>query len=166
MVLMQRLNRIRTIRRDEDGASAIEFALVAPILVFSLLAMVDMGRAVFEKIAIDQSLRAGFEAAMIDPGKERVETIIADAAGPMFNVTFPADAQSSTVSGGADKSLRVTVNRFCACPSAVKTSVSCTVRCTPTTFPYAFYDLDAEKNFSGMLLPRFSLSSHLEVQVR
>ena len=159
----------RLLRRNEDGASATEFALLAPLLVFSFLAMVDVGRAVFEKIAIDQSLRAGFEAAMIDPGEAQVASIIADAAGEMFKVTFPADTQTDADNGyetGTSNTLKVSVDRYCACPTAVETALSCTTRCTATTFPYAFYAMDAEKHFEGVLLPRFDLSSELEVQVR
>lgn len=160
----------RTLRRDEGGASATEFALLAPILVFSFLAMVDIGRAVFEKIAIDQSLRAGFEAAMSDPGEATVNDIVADAAGEMFKVKSSrgtgGQGENSGYQSGSTDTLSISVRRYCACPKDLETSISCSTRCTATTFPYAFYAMDAWKHFDGVLLPRFGLSGEIKVQVR
>jgi Flp pilus assembly protein TadG len=51
------LSRVR--RLGEDGVSAVEFALIAPILFLSLLAMVDVGFAIHERMTIDHVLRAG-----------------------------------------------------------------------------------------------------------
>ncbi|HEX7884693.1 MAG TPA: TadE/TadG family type IV pilus assembly protein [Phenylobacterium sp.] len=63
--------RARTFRRDERGAAAIEFALVAPLLFFTLLSLIELG--VLGMISV------GLDNAVIDAAR-RIRTGRADAA--------------------------------------------------------------------------------------
>ena len=149
---------------EENGASAIEFALVAPVLVLACLATVDVGLAIGQKMDIDQTLRAASEGAMLDLGRDEVQDLAEAIA-----------AENSTVasSGGGDGSapaatdLEVTVDRFCACPESASTAVDCdSDSCADSKTPYVFYRLTAEKEFASLFLPTIPISGSLLVQVK
>ena len=58
--------------KDGLGVAAVEFALVAPILAFSLIAMVDIGEAVYVKYDVERKLRLTIEGVLRygdDPAK-------------------------------------------------------------------------------------------------
>lgn len=56
----------RRILPDERGVVSIEFALVTPILMLIILAMVDFGLAFREKMEAETAARAGLQYAIYD----------------------------------------------------------------------------------------------------
>jgi Flp pilus assembly protein TadG len=52
-----RMTRFRTFARRSDGASAIEFALVCPVLLLLLLGAIDFGMVVFAKNVTQDAAR-------------------------------------------------------------------------------------------------------------
>ena len=154
----------RTIGRDECGASAVEFALFAPILVAVCLSTVDLGFAISERMALDHSLRIGAASAMTDPGEETVQAVIEDTAGKNFTVASSTEEDGDTYTADSNP-ITISATRFCACPSAKGTAVSCTGTCSGAE-PLAFYRLNASSEYAGILLPEFNLSATLEVQVK
>ena len=149
--------------RDECGASAIEFALLAPLLVMACLATVDVGMAISERMNIDSVLRTGSEGAMVDLGEDEVEALVEDSASQSFNVAPDADGDIGT---GSPTDLDVTVDRFCSCPGTSNAPVDCeTGSCAGSVEPYLFYRLTAEKTYEPMILPEFGLRGSMLVQV-
>jgi pilus assembly protein CpaE len=145
-------------RLGEDGVSAVEFALVAPVLFFSLLAMVDLGLAIYERMTIDHVLRAGAQAAMEDPGPVRVlEVLTATAA-----TNFPLAGE--TEPDGTNAPIFTVGYPVCACADGVP--VACSTTCPGPTATSVYYRLSSAKNYDGMILPRISLGPAVEVQVR
>lgn len=63
--------RARSLRRDESGATAVEFAFVAPVLFFALLSLVEMGMLGMMITSVD--------AAVLDASR-RIRTGRDDAA--------------------------------------------------------------------------------------
>src|SRR6478736_7021675 len=51
--------------RTERGASAVEFAIVLPVLFLLIAAIVDFGRAYFYQIQLANSAREGARAAAV-----------------------------------------------------------------------------------------------------
>ncbi|HEY4690793.1 MAG TPA: TadE/TadG family type IV pilus assembly protein [Anaerolineae bacterium] len=51
---------------DSKGQGLVEFALVLPIIVLSIFAILDMGRAVYAFSTISNSARAGARVAIVD----------------------------------------------------------------------------------------------------
>jgi Flp pilus assembly protein TadG len=47
--------------RSESGATAVEFALIAPVLIFFLLGLVDVGRYTYYGILASHAARAGVQ---------------------------------------------------------------------------------------------------------
>ncbi|HWT30188.1 MAG TPA: TadE/TadG family type IV pilus assembly protein, partial [Propylenella sp.] len=120
MALRTRSSLLRSWRRataDERGASAVEFALVPPVLVVACLATVDLGMAISQKMDVDQSLRAASQGAMLDLGEDEVEDLAKAVAAE--NSTIAPD------SGAAATDLDIAVDRFCACPESVSAAVDC-----------------------------------------
>nr|WP_163267043.1 AAA family ATPase [Chelativorans alearense] len=144
---------------SESGVSAVEFALVAPVLAFSLVAMADVGLALHERMAIDHALRAGAQAAMSDPGE-----------GEVYKVMQASLGQTGAPAGIAFDM----VKRYCACPEEADISPvdapACTASCVSSASPFVFYRLEASKTYDAMSLPEiladFRLSSSAQIQVQ
>jgi pilus assembly protein CpaE len=141
-------------RLGEDGVSAVEFALFAPILFIALLAMVDVGFAIYERMTLDHVLRAGAQEAMNDPGKARVLAVLNATAAQSF---LPADVPIFKVND--------LYNPRCECPENKGVNVNCTKTCSGSTETYIFYNLEGEKTYDGIFMP-IDLAAAVEVQVR
>lgn len=148
------------LKKSEAGVSAVEFALIAPVLALSLVAMADVGLAITERMTIDHVLRAGAQAAMADPGPIQVDKVLqstlAQSARPA-NVTLAP------------------VKRYCACPENADVTPAAAPECGKTPCASSapqlvYYRLEAAKSYQPMSLPEalppFQLSSSMQVQVR
>lgn len=136
--------------RGEHGTSATEFALFAPIIIFSGLAMADMGIALYQRMSLDYVVRAGAKAAMSDPGEPTVLKVLQGSAKQNF----------------ANDPLELSVERYCACGEDRSASTDCTNLCPGPAAPFVYYRMDAAKDYSGVLLPKLDLRRQLEVQTR
>lgn len=148
----------RSLLRDDSGLSAVEFALLAPVLAFALVASVDLGRAQYERMTIDHAVRAGAQRATADPGQTAILATTSATASKNFTVSA-----SSTVSATA---LTLDVQRFCTCPESTGVSVACTATCAAAAPTFIFYRISGAKKYSGMILPTISIGAAAQVQVR
>jgi len=100
----------RRFRRDETGASAVEFAVTLPILVAMMVAMSDLGLAVNEKMRLTSAVRAGTQSGY----------------GNVGNTAAIIQAVKDA-SGESTAALTVTATTSCACAdgSAVACDGSC-----------------------------------------
>jgi Flp pilus assembly protein TadG len=64
----------------ERGSSAVEFALLLPILLFVLLALVQVGVLARDAIVLTQAARAGAREASVQSSTDAVEQAARDAA--------------------------------------------------------------------------------------
>ncbi|MBQ2262942.1 MAG: pilus assembly protein [Loktanella sp.] len=151
--------RNRGIIHDEAGVSAVEFALFAPMLVFSLLAMVDLGFAISERMTIGHILRAGAQEAIKHTGTEAVDGVLRKTATGVMPVAGP-DAN------GDETSLALRVRMICSCAAAPAVEVACATTCPGDQPTQIFYALSGSKTYSGLILPQFSQTKSLQVQVR
>lgn len=84
--------RLRSLARDERGASIIEMAMAAPVLATLLIGMVDISRAYAAKLQLEQAAQRSIEKVMqYQTGASTYSTLYteaADAAGvPVADVT-------------------------------------------------------------------------------
>jgi Flp pilus assembly protein TadG len=99
-------------RRDERGAALLEFALVMPVFVFILYALIAFGMAVSTKHNITNAASEGARAAIGAPdyttaksqATSRVTTVLGAANG-RYTVTMPASATAC----GTHSCIEVTV---------------------------------------------------------
>lgn len=145
--------------REEKGVSAVEFALLGPMLIFGLLAMVDLGLALTERMTIGHILRAGAQGATQDAGIASIDNVLRATAAKNMTV-----AKAGTI--GDDTTLGLDVRRICSCAAQPTVAVACSTTCAGETPTQIFYVLSANKTYSGLFLPRLSQAKVLQVQVR
>lgn len=131
---------------EEQGASAIEFALLAPVLLIALMGTVDVGRALTQQMALGSILRTGAQSAIAGGEVSAVNRILLAAKD--------------------DGSVSVNVAQMCACPESPQAAVACSTTCAGPGPTAIYYSLTAEKEFSGLFMPRRTLRQSLQVQIR
>lgn len=75
--------RTSTTARDERGASAVEFALVMPVLLLIIGAIFNFGLAFSQKLALDNAVRETARSAAVNTGKTQAQ--LAAAGVTTFN---------------------------------------------------------------------------------
>ena len=155
-------SRAGRVRRCEDGVSTVEFALVVPVLAFSLLAAVDLGVALSERISMGHVVRSGAQVAMEDPGVADVKAAMTIAANQNFHTTADDPGTINT----EYQPLALNADRYCACPDQPDVAVDCSNVCTGTVPTYIYYRVGVEKQFAGVLGKGFPMSASAQVQVR
>ena len=146
--------RTRNLAGNESGVSAIEFALVAPLILFSLLAMADVGFAVRDRIALDHLLRSGGQVAMRDSGVDAVRNALEKSAC-RAGETFPDDCSDLD-------NISFVVESYFECSCATD-DLNCTGTCEQ---PQKFYKLSAEKTYTGIFKLNIDFNPSVLVQVR
>ena len=86
----------------QRGSSAVEFALVLPLVLLLLLALVQVGVLALDQLVLTQASRAGAREAAVDPSAAAVDEAVRDAAvgldGNRLHVEIArADEQGSPV---------------------------------------------------------------------
>lgn len=133
--------RLKSLRRD-DGVAAVEFAILAPVLVSSLLLMADVGLAISQKMEMDSVLRTVAQISMTDPG------------------LVAAQSALDSLAAGAPFVAQATLH--CACPAGG----ACTEPCTGSS-DHVSYVLTASGPYASMITPfRLDLQSRIEVRVK
>jgi Flp pilus assembly protein TadG len=99
---------LRRLRRRDRGQALVEFALVAPILLFLLLGIVDMARAWNSFQVLTDAGREGTRRSVVDNGStvQEVRDVIKQAAARAGLVVTDADI---TVAEGAGRGDPTTV---------------------------------------------------------
>ncbi len=77
-----RLKRL-DIKKNEKGASAVEFALILPILVLLIFGIVEFGIAFNNYITITHAAREGARLAAVDFNNPDLKAIIVERAYPV-----------------------------------------------------------------------------------
>ncbi|TGQ31062.1 TadE family protein [Mesorhizobium sp. M00.F.Ca.ET.216.01.1.1] len=153
--------KFRDWRRSEEGVSAVEFALIAPVLGAALIAAVDVGLALYQRMTIDHVLRAGAQAAMSDPGADQVLKVLQSTASKNFP---PVGAEPSALTFDPPPV------RYCACPENANVDPAaaplCSTTCANSAPTFIYYRMAAQKTYDSMFIPEFPLSSTMQVQIR
>jgi len=92
--------RLRSLRANQRGAAAIEFAIIAPVFFALLLSAVDVGRYMWTlntmQYAIDEAVRAGAVQELTD---NQIEDRVIEALLPVSStpITVSVDSGSDSV---------------------------------------------------------------------
>lgn len=82
---------LRRLAAQESGASAVEFALILPILVALLIGTIDLGRMAWTKMEVQAAARAGANYALVNASKgfdpDKTAAAVTNATG--LAVTLP-----------------------------------------------------------------------------
>jgi pilus assembly protein CpaE len=145
---------LRALLRCTLGVSAVEFAILSPLLVLGAFGMADTGMAVYERMMINQVLRAGAQPALQGANETVVRTVLEQTAAENFTV---AEGEAT------GDELALDVETSCACPGDAVPGAGCATVCESGSAAFRFYRLSASKTFQGVMLPAFTLSGSLEV---
>ncbi len=97
------------LKRDARGTIAVEFALIAPVLIFMTMGVADYGRAMTQRSQLDAAARAGLQVLLRN-----------------FNDVNGARTAAQGMAAGAS----VTATVVCVCPNGA--TISCTSGNCPT----------------------------------
>lgn len=130
---------------DRSGGAAVEMALMAPVLIASLLAMADLGMTIYGRLDMQTAVRAGLQYVMAGGGDLDVaEEIVLQAWQDP-----PSDA-----------SVRAT--RFCLCGEA---EAACSSQCPDSSRPKPHTRISASATL-GMFLFSTRVASEEAARVR
>jgi Flp pilus assembly protein TadG len=89
-------------RSGERGATAVEFALVAPVFLLFVLGIMDLGRLFYIKNIMQYAVEQAARYVMVNPtiSQTALETYAENQAATLFSeITFTADAPGTDVVG-------------------------------------------------------------------
>jgi Flp pilus assembly protein TadG len=132
----------RALRRfgaETRGGVAVEFGILASMLVPALVVAFDLGFLLRERVAMEHSIRAGIFAAM---GSGSTQTSVETA------IQTALEGQDST-----RVSLEsLSVVETCFCPDAPDQEVSCTASCAPDVV-FGAYTISLALSYDSILMP-------------
>jgi Flp pilus assembly protein TadG len=112
-------------RRRDRGASAVEFALILPVFVLIIAAIVDFGFIFAQQVSLNNAARDASRTGVVKPlagNPRQCQQVVTDARGAMTNTL----GLSSTTA----VSVNVAGNKTCNAPAG-----STTVSGSPTEYP-------------------------------
>ncbi len=129
-----------------QGAAAVEFALLVPVLLVIGMALIDLGMAVFNKMELMSAVRTGAQVALMD-SSNTTEIV-------------------SAVTNSTDLSPTIITTPFCECSDG--TPIGCGGSCTSPLIKRTFMTISATQSFTPItprLIPGFMESFSLSGQV-
>ncbi len=131
--------------RCTRGAAVIEFALLAPVLLLMVVAAIDFGTFIHQKMQLQSAARAGAQFAI------QSDATVSDTAGILNAAQLASELDFTGVT--------TTTTQFCACSDgvefAVDTSGNCTADCALGENP----GLYVRVNVTGDFAPLFPIKA-------
>jgi Flp pilus assembly protein TadG len=117
------------------GAAAIEFAIVVPILILTMIGVVDFGVGYYRKMQVQDAAQIGAQYAMRHGfDTAAIQNAIANATSFTGITASPAPTE------------------YCGCPSSSGVAaVSCTATCTGGTTPGTYMTVSAQGTYTTIL---------------
>lgn len=105
------------LRRDQRGAAAVEFAMIAPIFFGLLIGIIDVGRYMWTlntiQYAIDQGVRAGVVQQLSDQDvTDLVKNSLAGLKAGAIDVDVTDNGASLTVAAATDYAFLFPISMF------------------------------------------------------
>ena len=129
------LRRITGALRDGRGASAVEFALGAPLLAAILTVLVDFGFGFYEKMQVEIAAQAGAQYALLYGwNSTNIQSAVTNAT-PLSGLTAsPAPSQS------------------CGCPNGTAiASASCGTNCSNGQAAGTYVTVNAQATYTPLI---------------
>ena len=130
------IERRKGFRAADGGASAVEFAMVAPFLCALLLGMIDVGQALWYKSRIVNAAQAGAQYAILKGfNAAAIQNAVTGATGLASIQATPAPTQS------------------CGCPDATLgvVAASCAATCSDGSTPATYVNVSAQASYTWLV---------------
>jgi Flp pilus assembly protein TadG len=152
-----------TRRRDQRGAAAVEFALVAPLLLLLVFGVISYGYMLSFRQALSQGAAEGARAAAVSayPAAADKETAALNAINDALSVNAYGVTCSAVAAGSPLKKDGVTVGTCSVTTAACESDP--TKDCVTVQLDYLYKDHPLLPNFPGVGLV---LPSHLSYDAR
>jgi len=133
MVSRQRVSWFGAVLRDKAGVSAVEFALVAPVMAASLLGLVEYGSYLYDRTDMHGAVRSGAQYAM-NGGRD------VTGARDIVLMSWSARPEDAVVN----------VTRYCLCAEAEH---ACNTPCPDTqqSVPEVYLRIEAAATLGGLV---------------
>lgn len=115
--------------KSESGVAAVEFSLVAPILIFLMIGLMDMGIYIRDRMKLEQISRAAVDYVMQGGLEENITTDI-------LNYYDQAHADQYTIS----------TERVCTCSDGVAQTCDA-VSCDSGDYSRQFFQVNIDRTF-------------------
>ena len=122
------------LRKNVRGVASIEFAFIAPLLAFTLMAVSDVGTLVFQRTNMISSMKSGIDYFM-KGGSDKAE------AEAVIRSSWKAAPEQTDIS----------ITSFCACGEQV---AACYALCTDTTIPITYNKITIKTVYHGVLFDK------------
>ena len=123
--------KLRFLGRDERGVMAIEFALVAPVIMITLVGVVEVGTMMYDRTEMHAALRSGAQYVM-NGGRD---TVTARDIVLRSWSSVPEDAVVNAV-------------QFCLCS---ETAHACNAPCPDESVPESYIRLEASATIGSLV---------------
>ena len=135
--------------RNKDGAAAVEFGLVAPLVVAVLIGVVTYGGTILAYSRMRQAISSGAQYALtVEDDLTSVEAVVNAAWSPK-----PAGAT-------------VAVTRQCFCADAPETATDCSVNCADGDYPRMYTKITGSMSYTGLGVDTSTLNASQKVRTR
>lgn len=122
---------LRAFARDRRGASAVEFALISPVLAITLLGIAEIGQVAYQRTDMHGALRSGGQY-VLNGGRDLA---VAREIVVRSWTAMPDDAV-------------VDVTRFCLCSNVAH---ACNSPCSGGSVPEAYISINAHATLGGIV---------------
>jgi Flp pilus assembly pilin Flp len=170
-------SRCRQLGRDQSGATAIEFALIAGILVYLLLNGIDLGRYIYLRGQVENATQAGAHSVWEKCDPMKLPIVTKCYANQTAAKTAVVSVISSIVEGVVNDHVTITESYYCTDAAGALHSVtnvaSLPAQCLPGTVPgdyvqvqltYPFTPLFGNLTVAGTFGTTISMISYMRLQ--
>jgi Flp pilus assembly protein TadG len=131
--LRRGLDLLGVLRRADDGISAVEFAIIAPVMVLLCVGIADLGIGVYTETQVNNAAQYGAEYALLN--------------GFDANAITTAVKNSTTLSN-----LNVSPTQTCGCPSSTgMVTSSCNATCSDGSKAGSFAQISVSKAYATLI---------------
>ena len=118
-----------------DGAAAIEFALLVPMLIVLVICTADLGFGIYRHMQVENAAQAGVTYAAARGFSQ------AQVSAAVLSATTYSDIQASPAP-----------SKFCGCPSGTSvTSAVCTSTCSDGSQPGTYVSVSAKATYNTII---------------
>lgn len=122
---------LRAFARDRSGASAVEFALISPVLAITLLGIAEIGQVAYQRTDMHGALRSGGQY-VLNGGRDLA------VAREIVVRSWTAMPEGAIVD----------VTRFCLCSNVAH---ACNSPCSGGSVPEAYISINAHATLGGIV---------------
>ncbi|MEE8393553.1 MAG: TadE family protein [Rhodospirillales bacterium] len=166
--------RLLDLTRSSEGVSAVEFALITPMLLVVLIGLIDFGMAMFHKMELQSAVRSGAQYALSNSGDTTSITSAVTAATSIgisssdVTLTCYCLDDNDTVDVTSDDTTYSTTCGSVSCSSTelVFMTVAASSTYTPILLPTVDTSTGSVTKYLGFIPSTFSLSGSVTIRTR